>query len=65
MGYVFVAKTSAHTTGALMLEEQCTWAVPDKFTEYGSRSAKLRGRTSPNFPCFEDGSNCHRFPAHG
>jgi len=31
--------------GALMLEEQCSWAVPAAFT-------------TENFPCYEDGSNC-------
>jgi len=31
--------------GSLMLEEQCSWAVPGTFT-------------TENFPCYEDGSNC-------
>jgi len=31
--------------GSLMLEEQCSWAVPADFT-------------TENFPCYEDGSNC-------
>merc|ERR1719359_1410736 len=41
MGYVRVAKGN----NALHLEEQCSWAVPDVWTE-------------ANFPCNEDGSNC-------
>jgi cathepsin X len=41
MGYVYVEKGN----DALMLEEQCAWAVPEAFT-------------TANFPCFEDGSNC-------
>jgi len=41
MGYIRVAKGN----NALHLEEQCAWAVPDKWTEV-------------NFPCNEDGSNC-------
>ena len=45
MGYVRVAKGN----NALKLEEQCSWAVPDVYT------AK---EVSPNFPCFEDGTNC-------
>jgi len=51
MGYVRVAKGN----NALKLEEQCSWAVPDTFTAfapYGSES------TTPNFPCYEDGTNC-------
>ena len=31
--------------GSLMLEEQCSWAVPGEFT-------------TKNYPCYEDGSNC-------
>jgi len=31
--------------GALMLEEQCSWAVPAAFT-------------GENYPCYEDGTNC-------
>jgi len=31
--------------GSLMLEEQCSWAVPAAFT-------------TENFPCYEDGTNC-------
>jgi cathepsin X len=31
--------------GSLMLEEQCSWAVPGEFT-------------TQNYPCYEDGSNC-------
>merc|ERR1711998_94467 len=45
MGYVRVQ------FGALKLEEQCAWAVPDKWT--GGFTS-----TSTNFRCFEDGSNC-------
>ena len=41
MGYIRVAKGN----NALHLEEQCSWAVPDTFTEF-------------NFPCDEDGGNC-------
>jgi len=33
--------------GAVMLEEQCSWAVPESFTTMAN-----------NHPCFEDGSNC-------
>jgi cathepsin X len=32
--------------GSLMLEEQCSWAVPGAYT------------STDNFPCYEDGSNC-------
>merc|ERR1711912_191715 len=39
MGYIRVAK------GALMLEEQCAWAVPDTWTG---------GSTTPNYRCYED-----------
>jgi len=45
MGYVRVAKGN----NALKLEEQCSWAVPDVFTAM---------EVSPNFPCYEDGTNC-------
>ena len=45
MGYVRVAKGN----NALKLEEQCSWAVPDVFTSMD---------TNPNFPCYEDGTNC-------
>ena len=41
MGYIKVAK--GHN--ALHLEEQCSWAVPEHWTEH-------------NFMCNEDGSNC-------
>jgi len=41
MGYVRVAKGN----NALKLEDQCSWAVPNTWTE-------------TNFPCNEDGSNC-------
>merc|ERR1711939_643755 len=47
MGYVRVEKGN----NALHLEEQCAWAVPDKWTE-GPLAA------STNFRCYEDGSNC-------
>merc|ERR1712188_42138 len=47
MGYVRVEKGN----NALHLKEQCSWAVPDKWTE-GSLAA------STNFRCYEDGSNC-------
>merc|ERR1719453_90815 len=33
--------------GSLMLEQQCSWAVP-------------RDYTTVNFPCYEDGSNCKK-----
>merc|ERR1712054_709319 len=39
MGYIRVA------FGAMKLEEQCAWAVPDTWTE-------------TNVPCFEGGENC-------
>eukprot|EP00729_Bicosta_minor_P008948 gene8948-21182_t len=39
MGYVRVA------FGALMVESQCSWAVPGTYTE-------------TNFPCYEGGENC-------
>ena len=32
--------------GALLIEDQCSWAVPGKYT------------TTDNFPCYENGSNC-------
>lgn len=35
--------------GSLLIEEQCSWAVPDKFTIPGTNS---------NYPCHEDGGNC-------
>jgi cathepsin X len=41
MGYIRVAKGN----NALHLEDQCSWAVPEAWTEQ-------------NFPCNEDGSNC-------
>jgi len=41
MGFIRVRKGN----NALNLEEQCTWAVPARWTE-------------TNFPCYEDGSNC-------
>jgi cathepsin X len=41
MGYIYVEKGK----NALMLEEQCGWAVLGAFTEH-------------NFPCFEAGENC-------
>jgi len=47
MGYVRVEKGK----NALHLEDQCTWAVPDKFT--GGCLEK-----ATNFRCYEDGSNC-------
>lgn len=39
MGYVRVA------FGALLVEQQCAWAVPS-------------GITTSNFPCYEGGENC-------
>merc|ERR1712196_412349 len=45
MGYVRVAKGN----NALMLEEQCSWAVPNAFTAWDS---------TPNYACYEDGTNC-------
>jgi len=33
--------------GSLMLEEQCSWAVPGAYT-------------TKNFPCYEDGTNCKK-----
>merc|ERR1719231_352442 len=47
MGYVRVEKGN----NALHLEDQCAWAVPDKFT-----GGYLEEST--NFRCYEDGSNC-------
>merc|ERR1712178_113346 len=47
MGYIRVEKGN----NAVSLEEQCAWAVPDKFT-----GGFLE--TSTNFKCFEDGTNC-------
>jgi hypothetical protein len=47
MGYIRVEKGN----NALRLETQCSWAVPDQFTE-GS------GAASTNVRCFEDGTNC-------
>jgi hypothetical protein len=41
MGFIRVAKGS----NALLLEEDCAWAVPKDFT-------------TANTPCYEDGSNC-------
>lgn len=41
MGYIRVA------FGSLLVEEQCSWAVVDTFTD-----------TSNNFPCYEGGENC-------
>ena len=35
--------------GSLGIENSCNWAVPGVFTS---------PETSPNFPCYEDGSNC-------
>merc|ERR1719335_1120226 len=32
--------------GSLMLEEQCSWAVPGAYT------------STDNYPCYEDGTNC-------
>jgi len=43
MGYVRVAK------GALVLEDQCSWAQPGVFT-----AAELKNQ----FPCHEGGDNC-------
>jgi cathepsin X len=51
MGYVNVK------FGALKIEEQCAWAVPKSFTEWSSTGDYSPGG-SPNFPCYEDGSNC-------
>merc|ERR1712196_465492 len=45
MGYIRVK------WGALHLEDQCAWAVPDTFT-----GGMLE--TSTNYRCYEDGSNC-------
>jgi cathepsin X len=39
MGYIRVA------FGSLMVEDQCSWAVPDAIT-------------TQNYPCYEDGGNC-------
>jgi cathepsin X len=50
MGYVRVAKGN----NALKLEEQCSWAVPDTFTAWDPAGTSA----APNFPCFEDGTNC-------
>jgi cathepsin X len=44
MGYVRVA------FGALMVEEQCSWASVGTYTD-----------TSNNFPCYEGGENCCQF----
>merc|ERR1712178_33035 len=45
MGYIRVK------FGAMKLEEQCAWAVPDSWTGGFAK-------TSTNFRCYEDGSNC-------
>jgi len=50
MGYVRVAKG----INALKMEEQCSWAVPDTFTAWAPAGVSV----APNFPCFEDGTNC-------
>merc|ERR1711937_472402 len=50
MGYVRVAKGN----NALFLESQCAWAVPDTFTAWDPTGVSA----APNFPCFEDGTNC-------
>jgi len=47
MGYIRVEKGN----NALQLETQCSWAVPDKFTD-GMLDQ------SDNFRCYEDGTNC-------
>ena len=39
-GYVYVQ------FGSLLIEDQCSWAIPDTFT------------TTDNYPCYENGSNC-------
>jgi len=55
MGYVRVAKGN----NALKLEEQCSWAVPGAFTAMGpSAGGATKAGGGPNFPCYEDGSNC-------
>jgi len=51
MGYIRVK------FGALMVEEQCAWAVPKTWTEWSVDGTYSSGG-SPNFPCYEDGSNC-------
>ena len=45
MGYARVEKGKS----ALQLEENCAWAVPDKWTSMA---------TGGNTPCHEDGGNC-------
>jgi cathepsin X len=51
MGYIRVQ------FGKLMVEEQCSWAVPNTWTEWAPDGNYVAG-ASPNFPCDEDGSNC-------
>mmetsp|Transcript_24762 Transcript_24762/g.42293 ORF Transcript_24762/g.42293 Transcript_24762/m.42293 type:complete len:331 (+) Transcript_24762:34-1026(+) len=51
MGYIRAA------FGALKVEEQCAWAVPATWTEW-SPTGEYKLGASPNYPCFEDGSNC-------
>ena len=51
MGYIRVQ------FGKLLVEEQCAWAVPATWTEW-SPSGTYAAGASPNFPCYEDGSNC-------
>jgi len=51
MGYVRVK------FGALMVEQQCAWAVPKTFTEWSPTGTYSTGG-SPNYPCYEGGENC-------
>mmetsp|Transcript_60365 Transcript_60365/g.165382 ORF Transcript_60365/g.165382 Transcript_60365/m.165382 type:complete len:331 (-) Transcript_60365:442-1434(-) len=51
MGYIRVQ------FGKLLVEEQCAWAVPSTWTEWSPTGEYAEG-ASPNFPCYEDGSNC-------
>jgi cathepsin X len=46
MGYARVAKGK----NALLLESNCAWAVPDRWTEM---------KTGGNFACHENGGNCN------
>lgn len=49
MGYIRVQ------FGKLLLEDQCSWAVPETWTEWSVDGSYIEG-ASPNFPCYEDGS---------
>ncbi|KAL1521758.1 hypothetical protein AB1Y20_021412 [Prymnesium parvum] len=51
MGYIRVK------FGKLLVEDQCAWAVPATWTEFNVDGNYAEG-ASPNFPCYEDGSNC-------